>query len=218
MRSQTVTAQNESVPGLDVAMLQIEFRVLENADCARNDIATRPVFGVRLAQNALIDQFLGFTMVAGDLTDDAPAHPVDAAIAGPQAGKMPPRDQQDDNGCANHLKAARIGNPANGEIGLDHAVRARLQHRCGACRWWQLPQYIDDHGAREPSGLVAAHAVGDRPEPDLRTRQEIVLVLRPDFADMRLAGGIKQRVSRLRHCASAFRVCEGEKSPVSMPA
>ena len=51
-----------------------------------------------------------------------------------------------------------------------------------------------DHGlAREVAGLVAAHAVGDRPDAGFRAHQIAVLVALAHLADMGRGAGIEHR-------------------------
>ena len=74
---------------------------------ARDDVAARPGLRLGRADHAAVEKFLNLGMVARNLRDRAVADQIDAAVAGPEAGKPAVHGQQSGDGGADR-RAARL--------------------------------------------------------------------------------------------------------------
>jgi hypothetical protein len=126
--------------------------------------------GVSSPRSTLLD----VGVVAGQLLQLPVAQPVNAAVAGPDRCKVLLEDQQSDDRAA--AQPGAVGALDQGAIAARERLVERLEQLARAARAAHAAQVADDQDAGIVAAIMAAHAVGNRPDAEIEARQAGFLV------------------------------------------
>src|SRR4029077_14473895 len=120
-----------------------------------------------------------------DLVQRFVAQAIEPAVAGPYAGIVLAVGKERDDGAGDDPAGTTGGGLApQFPVG---SLQRRLdagEERRRALRRWNLPEGGDGKLAGVVAGIVTAHAVGDRPQPEIGAVEIGILVQLADTADM----------------------------------
>ncbi len=172
MRGQPVAAQQEPVAGVGRSVHDFQFRFIGCAQRAGHDVSPRPGLRLFLAQQAAVNELLDLGVIARNLRELAVAQQIAAAVAAPDAGEVGSVNHERDQRRAENGSGAGVRHRAQvGVDAYDLLFEFGEKLRGGDARRQRL-QRRHDGSARDVAAAVAAHAVGHRPEPDVRAARE----------------------------------------------
>ena len=144
------------------------------------DVAPRPGRRLLGVDQAAVEQVLHLGVVARQLHELILPQPIDAAVASPQTGVSALEGEQGGKGRADDVGIALRRNLADFAVGRGDAVLEPGLEVAGGRLDADRPELIDDAGAGDLSGIVAAHPVGDREHAARHVQIVAVLVERAD--------------------------------------